>query len=549
MSPALIGRSCDVSVSPSASHRAMVSAMRFGEPRRRRHRHAVAERRPGIGDLGVLRPLHRPDLDQARLPLAQRDMAQAARRPSTTPGVRAGSAKTRSTASSSGTTVRNDSCSGTRRHVDAGVARRSPRSARRWRRTSSAPRPGSCRSTASRRRPRTACAARSALPAPAKNSAASASTIAPLQRARVLRLVDEDVVEAAVELEEHPGGCRRRRRAGARCARIRSSKSSAARCALAAREALQHVTGEPEQRERRLEQHAAPRRFRRAARSRLRRASSCGVEIGMRGGERLGHQALARLALAGAARASPAPSIRAPAIGAASTARRTLRRLHDRSGRRRCRARRAAAPDRRRVTRRRPMLVSIAARVVVRREPEQRAIELLGAGDSSASQSRRSSARHRCEPVAAGRARRRSSSSKPSLGGEGDRRLQRACRAPSAARRVASISVAVDRLAAQRARRLVVEDREARRHARLERKALQQALAEGVDGLHLEAAGRLDRAREQRARALAARRGAGSRPSSFVSDLSPGRRFGSGHPRRRGRSNTRFDISAAAALV
>ena len=50
-----------------------------------------------------------------------------------------------------------------------------------------------------------------------------------------------------------------------------------------------------------------------------------------------------------------------------------------------------------------------------------------------------------------------------------------------------------------RAPSVVVEDREAGRHARLERKALQQALAEGVDRLHLEAARRLDRAREQRA--------------------------------------------------
>ena len=44
---------------------------------------------------------------------------------------------------------------------------------------------------------------------------------------------------------------------------------------------------------------------------------------------------------------------------------------------------------------------------------------------------------------------------------------------------------------------LVVENFEARRHAGLERKALQEALAEGVDGLHLEAARRLDGPGEQ----------------------------------------------------
>jgi hypothetical protein len=46
----------------------------------------------------------------------------------------------------------------------------------------------------------------------------------------------------------------------------------------------------------------------------------------------------------------------------------------------------------------------------------------------------------------------------------------------------------------------LVEHREARRHVRLERHEMQEALAEGVDGLDLQAARRLDRAREQAAR-------------------------------------------------
>ena len=45
-----------------------------------------------------------------------------------------------------------------------------------------------------------------AAPSPAKNSAARLSMIAPLRRVGVLRLVDQDVVDAAVDLVEHPGG-------------------------------------------------------------------------------------------------------------------------------------------------------------------------------------------------------------------------------------------------------------------------------------------------------------------------------------------------------
>ena len=66
---------------------------------------------------------------------------------------------------------------------------------------------------------------------------------------------------------------------------------------------------------------------------------------------------------------------------------------------------------------------------------------------------------------------------------------------------VASVSISSTASAQQGGALLVVEDLEARRHAGLERKALQQALAEGVDGLHLEAARRLDGHGEQPARA------------------------------------------------
>ena len=84
------------------------------------------------------------------------------------------------------------------------------------RRTRAAPRPGTRRSTASRRRPRRPCAARSRAPPPAKNSATMALHDLPLLRAGVLRLVDQHVIDAAVELVVHPGG----RRVAEQCERL-----------------------------------------------------------------------------------------------------------------------------------------------------------------------------------------------------------------------------------------------------------------------------------------------------------------------------------------
>ena len=62
----------------------------------------------GLGLLG------RPDLDQPAMAGAVRGVADAISPAAVSPGVRAGSAKMRSTASSTGATVRNDSVSGTR---------------------------------------------------------------------------------------------------------------------------------------------------------------------------------------------------------------------------------------------------------------------------------------------------------------------------------------------------------------------------------------------------------------------------------------------------
>ena len=95
------------------------------------------------------------------------------------------------------------------------------------------------------------------------------------------------------------------------------------------------------------------------------------------------------------------------------------------------------------------------------------------------------------------------------VGGVGDGVRQGAVRA-GVDLSVASAQHLVGRLALQQRRAVgVVEDGEARRHAGLQREALQQALAERVDGLHLEAARRLDGDGEQRARALASRLGVG----------------------------------------
>ena len=58
----------------------------------------------------------------------------------------------------------------------------------------------------------------------------------------------------------------------------------------------------------------------------------------------------------------------------------------------------------------------------------------------------------------------------------------------------------IERIAAEQGRLGVVEHLEMRRHVGLEREALQQPLAEAVDGEDLEPAARLERAREQAAR-------------------------------------------------
>ena len=139
----------------------------------------------------------------------------------------------------------------------------------------------------------------------------------------------------------------------------------------------------------------------------------------------------------------------------------------------------------------------------------------------------------------------------PRPGRSGRRPRDRRPRARGRARRRASraASSSTPRLVRSSSSRLgrLVEHGEARRDIGLERKLLQQPRAEGVDGLHLQPARRLERGREQPPRPRAHRR------------VGPDVRDRRGSPRRApssssavhgaARSNTRFAMLAAAALV
>ena len=99
----------------------MVCGDARGQPHRRRGCAGLRQRRPGLGGLGRLVLLGRPDLDEAGVPRAVARRGAIGSRAAVTPGVRSGSAKIRSTAASSGATERNDSVSGTRRQAQPGL--------------------------------------------------------------------------------------------------------------------------------------------------------------------------------------------------------------------------------------------------------------------------------------------------------------------------------------------------------------------------------------------------------------------------------------------
>ena len=147
--------------------------------------------------------LGRPDLDQPGVAGAMGDVPDRLAPTPSGPASRAGSAKTRSTASSSGSTERNDSVSGTRRQ-------------------GSSARPACARERLADvgehvRRRALEAVDRLLLVADREQRARHLARAGageellrqradhlPLHRAGILRLVDQDVVEAAVELVEHP---------------------------------------------------------------------------------------------------------------------------------------------------------------------------------------------------------------------------------------------------------------------------------------------------------------------------------------------------------
>ena len=214
------------------------------------------------------------------------------------PGVRLWSANTRSTACSTGAAERNDRSSGMARQRLPARCRRAGRRRAPSRRTCAARRPGSCRSTASRRRRRTACASPRAGRSPEKNSCARASMIC-----HCSGLVS---CASSTRMWSRPPSSLNSTQAADRASRssdavlaIRSSKSSAARRALACAVALHHVAGQSVQRDRHVhgQQALALVQQRHEALLRLGRQ---GIEIGTGILDRLAEQARPRLALRGA---------------------------------------------------------------------------------------------------------------------------------------------------------------------------------------------------------------------------------------------------------
>ena len=127
MSPARTGRCSEASSSPDLSQPAMVSAMRLA----RRTTDGVASAASASGDHG-----------SAAAGASCFSVGQISMRPAwparsatwrmdadPSPGVRPGSAKTASTAASSGSTERKDRVSGTRRHDAPACSARLPRAA------------------------------------------------------------------------------------------------------------------------------------------------------------------------------------------------------------------------------------------------------------------------------------------------------------------------------------------------------------------------------------------------------------------------------------
>ena len=175
MSPARIGRpSRRQHLAGCRASRGWSSAMRAASRTTGERRARLGQRRPGLRRRRrLIGLLSRPDLDQARVPGAIGDVRdRLARRGQPRRARRIGEDAVDRRQQRLDRAERQGE-----RHAPPAHAR--PRGALRRtrcrpRRTWRAPRPGSCRSTASRRRRQTACAARRVAPCPEKNSSASA---------------------------------------------------------------------------------------------------------------------------------------------------------------------------------------------------------------------------------------------------------------------------------------------------------------------------------------------------------------------------------------
>ena len=384
--------------------------------------------------------------------------------------------------------------------------------------------------------------ARSRAPSPAKNSSASAAHDLPLLGVGVLRLVDQDVVEAAIELEQHPWRdaragaadraraehkivvieqrlaplcCLHRRRINASPSRIRAQLASTQRGrATASRKVSDPFSLRAEHRHEHRSRRCEPR----------------SVVISDFAGLALVGQKCSDI------RRQASDGARAVVSHhAASTAPRS-RSVQRSVGERRC-SRSAAASRPRRRRRRTPAMTASSVVPPGKLEGCGRACARSSAWPSPSA----------CAELAALGDERRHQLAEAFLGEHGrrplpaPRRARRPCRRARQCITLARPRPALRARCARRSRAKCGGD------SRLQRKAAQQRLAEGVDRRDLDAARRIENAREELARPRD-RRARWARARSASPAPRPARRRGS-VAQSASRSLRRFAISAAAARV
>ena len=360
-----------------------------------------------------------------------------------------------------------------------------------------APRPGTRRSTASRRRPRIPCAARSRARRRAVNSATMRAHDLPLLRAGILRLVDQHVVDAEIELVVHPGGATRLEQ----CERLVDQ-------VVVVEQPAAFLLG------------ARSARSRRVAMVISARGALAGVDRALRAASSAQTRSCSAMS-----RSSQSGWLSPIALVTMILARLELGGAEDLADRRRCARgpmRRAAASKRRdcslsvlepRVEQPRsaPAIPLPGSASRAKNSSSTHSIVSAGAMPSAARQlrDRRVDAAGCVDPAAirvaladrfADRHRGRSGRRRPRWRWRARGRARCPARPTLPAARCSVSSVEQLRL------RGLVQHGEARRDIGLERKLMQQPRAEGVDGLHLQPARRLQRRGEQPPRPRALRR-------------------------------------------